>query len=141
YDAVNTLAQRGLVIGYPDGTFGGKRAMTRYEFAVVIARMIPQLEQYIRDEVARGGGGGTTTPPDLSNLVTREEFDRLRRLVEEFGPELQALRVDVDNLRRDLDDLRGRVGVLEDEVGRVRFTGEANVIGRATATESGSIGA
>ena len=35
-----TLQKAGIVIGYPDGTFGGKRAMTRYEFAVAIARML-----------------------------------------------------------------------------------------------------
>ena len=40
YDAVNELAQRGIVNGYPDSTFGGKRALTRYEFAVAIQRML-----------------------------------------------------------------------------------------------------
>jgi hypothetical protein len=30
YDAVRTLAQRGVFTGYPDGTFSGKRALTRY---------------------------------------------------------------------------------------------------------------
>jgi len=41
YDAVNKLQKEGIVIGYPDGTFGGKRAMSRYEFATAIARMLP----------------------------------------------------------------------------------------------------
>ena len=37
YQSVDTLQKAGIVIGYPDGTYGGKRAMTRYEFAVAIA--------------------------------------------------------------------------------------------------------
>src|SRR5580704_4255239 len=43
YDAVNTLQKAGIVIGYPDGTYGGRRAMTRYEFAVAIARLLPLI--------------------------------------------------------------------------------------------------
>ncbi|MGC9317621.1 MAG: S-layer homology domain-containing protein, partial [Armatimonadota bacterium] len=33
YDAVQQLVEEGIIIGYPDGTFKGDRAMTRYEFA------------------------------------------------------------------------------------------------------------
>ncbi len=40
YQAVSSLQERGVVIGYPDGTFSGKRAMTRYEFAVATARLL-----------------------------------------------------------------------------------------------------
>lgn len=43
YVAVDTLQKAGIVIGYPDGTYGGRPTMTRYEFAVSIARMLPLL--------------------------------------------------------------------------------------------------
>src|SRR5580658_8115996 len=43
YQAVDTLQKAGIVIGYPDGTYGGRRAMTRYEFAEAIARLLPLL--------------------------------------------------------------------------------------------------
>ena len=39
YQAVQDLADKGYVKGYPDGKFLGKRALTRYEFATVIDRM------------------------------------------------------------------------------------------------------
>ena len=45
YTAVDTLQRAGIVIGYPDHTYGGKRAMTRYEFAVAIARLLNQINQ------------------------------------------------------------------------------------------------
>ena len=32
YDAVQVLAAKGVIIGYPDGTYGGQRTLTRYEF-------------------------------------------------------------------------------------------------------------
>ena len=38
YDAVNKLAAEGVVDGYPDGTFGGDKLMTRYEMAQIVAK-------------------------------------------------------------------------------------------------------
>jgi hypothetical protein len=143
YDAVNTLAQRGLIIGYPDGTFGGKRAMTRYEFAVVIARMIPQLEQTIQEKVDAAVSGvkpdGTPVVPPTGNWVSQSDFDTLKKLVDSFAPELQMLQVDVAGLKRDLNDLRGRVGVLETKMDRVQINGEANVMARMSATKKNDL--
>ena len=64
YDAVYALSERRLVEGYPDGTFGGDRMMTRYEFAQIVYRAI-------------------------QNGVSVDE-----RLVTEFGPEMALFRVD-----------------------------------------------
>ena len=38
YDAVSKLAAEGVVDGYPDGTYGGDRLMTRYEMAQIVAK-------------------------------------------------------------------------------------------------------
>ena len=38
YDAVNKLAAAGVVDGYPDGTYGGDKLMTRYEMAQIVAK-------------------------------------------------------------------------------------------------------
>lgn len=40
YEAVSDLSRRGLVEGYPDGTFGGDRLLTRYEFAEIVYRAL-----------------------------------------------------------------------------------------------------
>src|ERR1700760_4487650 len=58
YKAVDTLQKDGIVIGYPDGTYGGKRAMTRYEVAVAIARLLDKIPQ-----------------PDLSKYVTKDDLN------------------------------------------------------------------
>ena len=44
YDSVAELAAAGLIEGYPDGTYGGARMMTRYEAAMVFARALNRLE-------------------------------------------------------------------------------------------------
>jgi len=47
YDSVAELAAAGLIEGYPDGTYGGARMMTRYEAAMVFARALHRLEGQI----------------------------------------------------------------------------------------------
>ena len=64
YEAVSYLSRRGLVEGYPDGTFGGNRLLTRYEFAEIVYRA-------------------------LQNGVQVDE-----QLVTEFSPEMALFRVD-----------------------------------------------
>ena len=44
-DALRRLAAQGLVEGYPDGTFKGDRAASRYEVAMVVARLLAKMEQ------------------------------------------------------------------------------------------------
>ena len=38
YDTVNKLAAEGVIEGYPGGTYGGDRLMTRYEMAQIVAK-------------------------------------------------------------------------------------------------------
>src|SRR5712691_4183415 len=72
YDAVNELASRGIVNGYPDGTFGGKRALTRYEFAVAIQRMLQDVQHKIDAAVANikpGAPGAAGLSADDVNKI------------------------------------------------------------------------
>lgn len=93
YQALRDLVERyGCIAGYPDGTFRGNRALTRYEFAAGLNACLRQIEKLI----AGGGGDG----------ATRADLDKLNQLVTQFGPELATLRGRVDRLE-------GRVGFLE----------------------------
>ena len=40
YDAVEQLSAKGILEGYPNGTFKGNKSMTRYEIATMVARMM-----------------------------------------------------------------------------------------------------
>lgn len=132
YSAVDNLQKQKIVIGYPDGTYGGKRAMTRYEFAVAIDRLLRQmptavdltpyakltdLEQYAKKS-------------DLAGFARKEDVDTLRRLVQEFETELTTLGVDLDRVKRQLEALEGRVKAIENELKRVQISGEFNFMGR-----------
>src|SRR5205085_10354780 len=45
YQATEALRAKGIIIGYPDGYFRGKRTLTRYEFAVALDRLLKNLPQ------------------------------------------------------------------------------------------------
>jgi len=104
YNAVNDLAEQGLLEGYPDGTFKGKQALTRYEFAQAIARMLDRLEQMQGIQ----GPPGPPGPPGPGGGLTPEQQATLDKLAKEFGPELQALRSDLNALTKRVEDLEAK---------------------------------
>jgi polyhydroxyalkanoate synthesis regulator phasin len=137
YQAVDTLQKAGIVIGYPDGTYGGRRAMTRYEFAEAIARLLPLLNTdtsnfATKDDLA-------AAKADLQSKLDSNgaAIDSLKQLVDGFTPELTALGQDVAATKARLDSLEARVAALEAEQARVHITGDLNIIGRATQVSKG----
>jgi len=146
YDAVNTLQKDGILIGYPDGTFGGKRTITRYEFAVAIARVLgvnnPVMSSGLTKADVEGMLNGYAKKSELpaipQNLATKDDVAALRKLIDEFRDELAALGVDVDALKRDVAALSARVEAIEAELKRVRFTGDATIFAIAENSVNGT---
>ena len=66
YQYISQLAGNGILVGYPDGTFKGDVKMTRYEFATMLYRALQN-----------------GAPID----------DNMKRAMNEFGPELQNIRL------------------------------------------------
>lgn len=85
FQALQSLVERyGVIAGYPDGTFRGNRALTRYEFAAGLNAALDRVNELI--------AAGT------ADLVTKEDLATLQRLQEEFAAELATLRGRVDAL-------------------------------------------
>ncbi len=94
FEALRNLVERyQCIAGYPDGTFQGNRAMTRFEFAAGLNACLRRIEALI----GTGGTGGGVTAADL---------EAIRRLTTEFQTELAALGTRVNALE-------GRVSFLE----------------------------
>jgi hypothetical protein len=102
FDAIAELAAKGLVEGYPDGTFKGDRAMTRYEMAMVVARILARVEAI---KIPPPPPPVKIPPPE----VTRADIQTLQRLINEFRAELAALGVRVTAVEEELAALRGRL--------------------------------
>jgi hypothetical protein len=158
YQSVEKLRSAGIVIGYPDGTYGGNKSMSRYEFATAIARLlklIPDGDTIVTREQLSGVALKSDLPSfsdyasksDLSTLQSSVEqrfagndqaIAALRELVNEFAPELKALGVRVDAANARIDSLDKRVTTLEAEVARVKITGTLSTIVRSEVNTSPS---
>jgi hypothetical protein len=101
YEAVQDLAKKGIVIGYPDGTYGGKRPMTRYEFAVALDRAL----RTVSDMIAANPPAGT---PAVST-VTQDDINRLQALIDKFRPELDTIQTNLTAAQDNIDALRADV--------------------------------
>ncbi len=114
FEALRSLVERyGCIAGYPDGTYRGNRAMTRYEFAAGLNACLQQIESLIAG----------------LDFVTREDLETLQRLIQEFEAELATLGTRVDNLE-------GRVAFLEDN----QFSTTTKLNGEVIFALSGAYG-
>ncbi|MBW4679307.1 MAG: iron uptake porin [Microcoleus vaginatus WJT46-NPBG5] len=91
FQALQNLVERyGCIAGYPDGTFRGNRAITRYEFAAGLNACLEAITQLIQP-------GG--------DFVTQEDLAILNRLLTEFQGELATLRGRIDALEARTSEL------------------------------------
>ena len=85
FQALQSLVERyGCIAGYPDGTYRGNRALTRFEFAAGLNACLDRINELIAAATA--------------DLLTRDDLTTLLRLQEEFAAELATLRGRVDAL-------------------------------------------
>ena len=83
FEALRSLVDRyGCIVGYPNQTYRGNQALSRYEFAAGLNACLNQIERLIAS----------------SEAILREDIDTLNRLTQEFEAELATLSGRVDNL-------------------------------------------
>jgi len=73
-DAVARIADLGIVIGFPDGTFRGNEAFTRYQAALVVSRMLDVINENVNAALA----------------MTQADVDSLRNAVQEIASDVAA---------------------------------------------------
>jgi BMFP domain-containing protein YqiC len=85
FQALQSLVERyGCIVGYPDKTYRGNRATSRYEFAAGLNACLNRISELIASSTA--------------DLVRKEDLAVLQKLQEEFAAELATLRGRVDSL-------------------------------------------
>jgi hypothetical protein len=83
YEALRSLVDRyGCIAGFPNQTYRGSQALTRYEFAAGLNSCLNQIERLIAS----------------SEAVVREDIDTINRLTQEFEAELATLGGRIDSL-------------------------------------------
>ncbi|MGC8815953.1 MAG: S-layer homology domain-containing protein [bacterium] len=99
--AVQTLKAKGVLEGYPDGLYRGKRAASRYEMAMALSRVVAKLEQL------------ESSLPDFSQFVTKDDLAAVKRMVDENRQYIEELNVRVDALEKKVGELDKRLSKLE----------------------------
>lgn len=106
--AVRQLATEGLVDGFPDGTFKGKKVVTRYDMAVHLAKMLARI-----DSIRAQGRAG----------ISPEDAVTVTRLTNEYKQELDLLGVKVDALEQRIGVVERSTAKLEKDLSNVRIEG------------------
>nr|RNJ67348.1 MAG: porin [Leptolyngbya sp. IPPAS B-1204] len=92
YQALQSLVERyGCIVGYPDQTYRGQRALTRFEFAAGVNACLDRINELIAASTA--------------DAATQADLATLQRLQEEFAAELAQLRGRVDVLEARVSEL------------------------------------
>jgi Carbohydrate-selective porin, OprB family/S-layer homology domain len=107
FQALQSLVERyGCIAGYPDKTYRGNRALTRYEFAAGLNACLDRVNELIAAATA--------------DLTKKDDLATLQKLQEEFAAELATLRGRVDSLE-------GRTATLEKQ----QFSTTTKLFGQA----------
>ncbi|MFM7368245.1 MAG: iron uptake porin [Sphaerospermopsis kisseleviana] len=92
FQSLQSLVERyGCIAGYPNGTYRGNRALTRYEFAAGLNACLDRVNELIATATADG--------------VTKQDLATIQKLQEEFSAELATLRGRVDALEAKTSEL------------------------------------
>lgn len=85
FQALQSLVERyGCIVGYPDKTYRGNRATTRYEFAAGLNACLDKIQELIAAAT--------------SDFVRKEDLETVKKLQDMFAGELATLRGRVDGL-------------------------------------------
>lgn len=99
YDSVQSLAAKGVIVGFPDGTFGGADPLTRYEFAEATAKALAYVEGM--------------------DFAAAEDVAILEKLAIEFADELASLGVTVADLEASLGANSEAIAALQTTVAKL----------------------
>lgn len=111
YDSVQSLAAKGVIVGFPDGTFGGANPLTRYEFAEATAKALAYVEGM--------------------DFAAAEDVAILEKLAIEFADELASLGVTVADLEAALGANSEAIAALQTTVTKLDSFFEPVVISGA----------
>jgi len=85
FQALQSLVERyGCIAGYPNGTFAGNRALSRYEFAAGLNACLDRISELLAAATA--------------DLATKEDLIKLQKLQDDFAGELATVRGRIDRL-------------------------------------------
>ncbi len=109
YTAVQDLAGKGLIKGYPpDNRFLGGRTLTRYEMATIIERVLARMDELLAAKANKSDLDAKADKADLDKL--QASGAEIRDLLDEFKKELVVIGADLKQAQDDIAQLKVAVG-------------------------------
>lgn len=99
YQAIQDLANRGLVKGYKDAKALKGRDLTRFEFASLVSRVMDRLSTVVERKQGDSAIGS----------LNQDTLNEIQVLKETFRPQLEAMQADLKKAQQDIEDLRSQV--------------------------------
>ncbi|MCP2015903.1 hypothetical protein L1280_003083 [Deinococcus sp. HSC-46F16] len=149
-DAIDRLVSQGIILGYPDGTYRGTQNLTRYEAAVIIARLLDQvrtgqvvidntetltaLQNAIQELAADLTALGVRVSDLEENAVNRDDFTRLEARVEELAAAngdaaaIAAIQTQIEELTARADEYDTLRGDIDDNAAQITALNELTVL-------------
>ncbi|MBB6100080.1 putative nucleic acid-binding Zn-ribbon protein [Deinobacterium chartae] len=154
-DAVDQLVAKGIITGFPDGTFRGNEGLTRYQAALIIARVLEQvaagsvtlddetvttLRNAVQELAADLAALGVRVADLEDNAVTKDDFARLEEQVntlagatgsdpealKELTDQLEAASIAADTALAQATELQDKFEALDGRVSELAAEVEAN---------------
>ncbi|MEX2542480.1 MAG: S-layer homology domain-containing protein [Trueperaceae bacterium] len=126
-DAVQRIVDLGIITGFPDGTFRGNEAFTRYQAALVVDRLLDVLSEDEAAALALSEDDLVALQNAVDELDARfadlgrrvSTLERERGQAGDQAPEVERLRAQVEALTAELEELRAQVedGTLQGPAG------------------------
>lgn len=115
YQAVSSLSEQGIIDGFPDNTFKGNQNVTRYQLALITAKLLAKVEQ---------GGIGNNDVNTVEKLTVEfaDELALLGVKVTSLEDDMQVLKDDVKGLKNDMDTIKSSFN--NGRVAKVKLSGE-----------------
>ncbi|MDM7324644.1 MAG: S-layer homology domain-containing protein, partial [Thermus sp.] len=115
--AVRELLDRGILTGYPDGTFKGNQGVSRYQAAVMLYRAYLTWLDEVLSRVRRTLEEGGLAPERVAEALS--ELEALKASTAEVQGALEEYGVRLSTLEADLEEVRGALGAALDASGQV----------------------
>ncbi len=134
--AVLELSELGIILGFPDGSFGGDVYITRYQSALIIKRLIDVFENTVAAETALRQGDTS----DLRNQIA-ELSNGFTSIIEDMDAQIRALTQQVDENTARVSELELQYQNLLAEIEAGRLVGPPGPPGeKGERGESGTPG-